>query len=321
MQGQYPTGQNDNNETQNSETEVFASHGESQKERQSSVSLSPEVRKKWKFAGQVALRAGGDDNAQDKVAETVAASSSETQVSDQKTTTTTTSHTFLSRKQRQPTTDVEKTAKMMDLQYFLEMVDTKHRYGSNLRAYHSVWKNGPSKQNFFYWLDYGDGKDVEVERVPRDRLEREQVRYLTREERQNYLVVVDKNGRFRWAKNDERVWTDSEHYKDSMKGVVPISDRTPTFREHTAEGDEIFTDSSSEDSALSGSDEEDSDEEVRRYVNPDFENAKGIKKVQYVSPAVIFNQLMQKSLKKKDKWIFVCYSSYLYRCSADIIFR
>jgi hypothetical protein len=210
---------------------------------------------------------------------------------------------------------------MMDLQYFLEMVDTKHRYGSNLRAYHSVWKNGPSKQNFFYWLDYGDGKNVEVESVPRDRLEREQVRYLTREQRQNYLVVVDNNGRFRWAKNNERVWTNSEHYKDSIKGVVPISDRTPTFREYTAEGDEILTDSSSdENSNLSGSDEEDSDEEVRRYVNPDFENAKGIKKIQYVSPAVIFNQLMQKSLKKKDKWIFVCvYSLHVCKCITDMI--
>lgn len=325
MQGQYPTGHEDNNEHPNHETDVFAKQVEEgeqttqpqQKGRQSSTSLSPDVRKKWNFAGNVALRAGGDDNAQDKVAETVASSSSETQVSEEKlsgqqttTTTTTSSHTFMSKIQRQPTVEVEKTAKMMDLQYFLEMVDTKHRYGSNLRTYHNVWKNGPSKQNFFYWLDYGDGKDVEVERVPRDRLEREQVRYLTREERQNYLVVVDKNGRFRWAKNDERVWTDSEQYKDSMKGVVPIKDRTPTFREHTAEGDEIFTESSSDSEDLSGSNEEDSDEEVRRYVNPDFENAKGIKKIQYVSPAVIFNQLMEKSLKKKDKWIFVCVYFY-----------
>jgi hypothetical protein len=319
MQGQYPTGQEGNNEHQNHETDLFANQVEEseQTRHQSSSSLSPDVRKKWKFAGKVALRAGGDDNAQDKVAETVASSSSETQVSEaklsgQKTTTTTSSQTFLSRTQRQSTRDVEKTAKTMDLQYFLEMVDTKHRYGSNLRAYHSVWKNGPSKQNFFYWLDYGDGKDFEIERVPRDRLEREQVRYLTREERQNYLVLVDKNGRFRWAKNDERVWTDSEQYKDSMKGVVPINERVPTFREHTAEGDEIFTESSSDSDNLSGSDEEDSDEEVRRYVNPDFENAKGIKKVQYVSPAVIFNQLMEKSLKKKDKWIFVCGNLYIF---------
>lgn len=31
----------------------------------------------------------------------------------------------------------KKAAKMMDLQYFLEMVDLKHRYGSNLRKHPS----------------------------------------------------------------------------------------------------------------------------------------------------------------------------------------
>lgn len=182
-------------------------------------------------------------------------------------------------------------------------VDTKHRYGSNLRAYHSIWKNSPSKQNFFYWLDYGEGKDVEIERVPRDRLEREQVRYLSREERQDYLVVVDESGRFRWAKNGERVWTDSERFKDSIRGVVPLEDKTPTFREYTKEGEEVLTESSEDGD--DESDEEDSDEEIQRYMNPDFDNAKGIKKIEYVSPAVIFNHLMQKSLKKRDKWIFV----------------
>ena len=187
-------------------------------------------------------------------------------------------------------------------------VDTKHRYGSNLRAYHSIWKNSPSKQNFFYWLDYGEGKDVEIERVPRDRLEREQVRYLSREERQDYLVVVDESGRFRWAKNGERVWTDSERFKDSIRGVVPLEDKTPTFREYTKEGEEVLTESSEDD------DEEDSDEEIQRYINPDFDNAKGIKKIEYVSPAVIFNHLMQRSLKKKDKWIFVSPLSFPLIC-------
>jgi hypothetical protein len=43
-------------------------------------------------------------------------------------------------------------------------------------------------------------------------------------------------------------------------------------------------------------------------MNPDFDEAKGVKKIAYVSPAVIFNQLMRKSLKKKDKWIFVRHS-------------
>jgi hypothetical protein len=290
--------------------------------RRESRGLSPEVRRKWKLAGQVALRAGGDDNMHDKIVEEHIQTGSEARTSIVSTSAGQSMHTFQQSATTQkhgrpsiPTTtaaaDVEKTSKMMDLQYFLEMVDTKHRYGSNLRAYHSVWKNGPSKQNFFYWLDYGEGKDVELERVPRERLGREQVRYLSREERQDYLVIVDANGRFRWAKDNRRVWTDSEQFRDSIRGVVPVDDNTPSFREYTEEGDEVVGSSSSTSSDDDDGSDESSDDEVQRYVNPDFESAKGIRKIEYVSPAVIFNQLMQKSLKKKDKWIFVRFY-YLY---------
>ena len=103
--------------------------------------------------------------------------------------------------------DIE--AKTMGLEYFLEMVDEpKHRYGSHLRSYHAVWKKDSStNENFFYWLDHGAGKEVEVPTCSRETLEKDQVRYLTREERYNYLVKIDKQGRLRWAKNDERVST------------------------------------------------------------------------------------------------------------------
>ena len=55
--------------------------------------------------------------------------------------------------------------KMMDLPYFLEMVDLKHRYGSNLRAYHAEWKKADTHENFFYWLDQGEGRSVEIPTV------------------------------------------------------------------------------------------------------------------------------------------------------------
>lgn len=76
----------------------------------------------------------------------------------------------------------EKHAKRMGLEYFLEMVDQKHRYGSNLRRYHQEWKKGETKENFFYWLDYGEGKELDLEDRPRRRLDTELVRYLSREE-------------------------------------------------------------------------------------------------------------------------------------------
>ncbi|GMF76473.1 unnamed protein product [Aspergillus oryzae] len=177
------------------------------------------------------------------------------------------------------------TAKMMDLQYFLELVDLKHRHGSNLRVYHSYWKNSTTAQNFFFWLDYGEGKDLDLPQCPRDKLERQQVRYLSREERMNYLVRVDEAGLFRWAKNNERVWTDNRRFKDSLKGVVHIDEDAPQFQGNTEAGDpdSFLTSSSSSVSSLSSSDyDSDSDMCVREaketYVNEDYKAVKKLKK-------------------------------------------
>lgn len=97
--------------------------------RTSQSGLSPEVRRKWKLAGQVALRAGGDDNLQDKIVEENVSeerSESGTQTQTQRVHTfQRTAHTKHHREPLIPTrtaAEVEKKAKMMDLQYFLEMV-------------------------------------------------------------------------------------------------------------------------------------------------------------------------------------------------------
>ncbi len=119
----------------------------------------------------------------------------------------------------------------MGLEYFLEMVDHKHRYGSNLRRYHAEWKKSDTTENFFYWLDYGEGKDLDLEDRPRTRLDTECVRYLSREDRQKYLVRIEE-GKFCWAKNDQPITTSPE-FKDSIEGIVPVDDDTPTWREVT----------------------------------------------------------------------------------------
>jgi hypothetical protein len=212
------------------------------------------------------------------------------------------------RKKRQKAVEARnsrrKSAKMMDLQYFLEMVDQKHRYGSNLRKYHNYWKSQPTSQNFFYWLDHGDGKDVELQECDRARLDREQVRYLSREERLDYLVTVDKQGRLRWAKNGEKVWTKDALFKDSMRGVVTVEDQGPKFhyniRPDDAESDSTST--SDEEDQVGEDDEDDAD---KRYLNEDFHEAQGVAKLKEVSPAVIFNHLIRGHMKKGHKWIFV----------------
>jgi hypothetical protein len=126
-----------------------------------------------------------------------------------------------------------KSAKQMDLSYFLEMVDVKHRYGSNLRKYHAEWQRRPTKENFFYWLDHGEGKDVEVEKCSRERLEHMQVRYLGREERRFYEVVVDADGKLCWRKDGVRVDT-SDKWRDSIKGIVRVDDPTPAWAHRPA---------------------------------------------------------------------------------------
>lgn len=200
---------------------------------------------------------------------------------------------------------------MMDLKYFLEMVDLKHRHGSNLRVYHNYWQNSPCNQNFFYWLDYGEGQNLELEQCPRERLEKQQVRYLTREQRMNYLVTVDEAGLFRWAKSNELVWTNSTRFKDSLDGIVGMEDDAPQFigNETTADSASISSSSSSPSSSMSSSTRSMgsvlSNEETKPFTEEEYKAAKVMKKVLHASPTTAFKRMMGKSTEKENMWIFV----------------
>jgi hypothetical protein len=253
----------------------------------------------WLRATKIAERAGAYDSSGSATDGSEDAEVSEEEAKDQQ----------LSKEERQKRHQrrVEaraKNSKMMDLQYFLELVDQKHRYGSSLRKYHNYWKTQDTKQNFFYWLDEGDGKEVELPECSRERLDREQVRYLSREERLKYLVNIDKDGLLVWAKNGEKVWTKDALYKDSIDGIVPITSSTPAFKYNiTPKGVESGM-ASSESDAESDEDSEEGDEDTR-YVNEDFHRAKGPAKIKNVNSAVIFNHLIRSSMRKGHKWIFV----------------
>lgn len=223
--------------------------------------LSP-ARRKWLKATDIARRAGADDRSP-----SVSDLSSDENIEAEE-----------ARRKRQEANELrKKTAKMMDLQYFLEMVDQKHRYGSNLRKYHNYWKAQDTTQNFFYWLDHGDGRNVNLPECSRERLDKEQVRYLSRAERLNYLVKVNSQGLLVWAKNGELVWTKDELYKDSIHGIVPIYDRAPKWQYNVPpSNEELSSRSSSGDSSDDSSVEEDEEneengntggDEGERYVN------------------------------------------------------
>ncbi|KAJ2956431.1 hypothetical protein NQ176_g11320 [Zarea fungicola] len=191
----------------------------------------------------------------------------------------------------------------MGLQYFLEMVDLKHRYGSNLQVYHEEWKRSTVQENFFYWLDHGAGRNIELEACPRDQLEREQVRYLSREERQFYLVNVDADGRLCWAKNGARIDT-TEQFKDSIHGIVPVGDETPAFNPASntlTDGDDSDSDSSAESKREA--------ERAAKYATPEFDNAPGMKRVRHLTASTVFNKLLRKTVRK-NTWIFVADTSF-----------
>ncbi|KAG6735830.1 hypothetical protein POTOM_061501 [Populus tomentosa] len=82
-------------------------------------------------------------------------------------------------------------ARKLDLTQWLEAIDPRHRYGRNLHFYYNVWFRSDSSQPFFYWLDIGDGKGVNLGACSRTQLQCQRVIYLGKQEREEYEVIVE----------------------------------------------------------------------------------------------------------------------------------
>ncbi|RFU28361.1 hypothetical protein B7463_g7967, partial [Scytalidium lignicola] len=271
-------------------------HAPVNRTRSSSIAMQ-----NWKKVGLIARRAGWDEDPEDE-------DEDEDVIDDDESNQSQNQHEEKLKRHAEEKAKRQKAAMIMDLQYFLEMVDLKHRYGSNLKIYHEEWKKSNTKENFFYWLDYGEGRFIDCQACPRERLERERVRYLSKEERLDYLVKIDDKGRLRWAKNGALIDTTTK-FKDSIHGIVPIDDNTPAFSpaaEEAAQRDDTASEASGSNSSESSDEEAD---RAHRYADPEFDNAKGIKKVRHVSAATIFNKLLRGSVKK-NTWIFVADTSF-----------
>ncbi|KAK3627990.1 hypothetical protein LTR56_007915 [Elasticomyces elasticus] len=195
---------------------------------------------------------------------------------------------------RQPTDPM-----FLDQRYFLEMVDRKHRYGANLQVYHEAWQRSITKQNFFEWLDHGEGRHIILAGCSREKLDSERIRYLSREERRDYEVDVDETGKLRWQKSGELVTT-SEDYQDSARGIVARG---------SPEADQVLPRTEDEDT-----DEDDDDGPTDSPLDPESQGiaiapqqAKKHRKFGRgfrVSPATILNQLLRAAVKP-GTWIYV----------------
>ncbi|KAK6139672.1 hypothetical protein DH2020_026590 [Rehmannia glutinosa] len=103
----------------------------------------------------------------------------------------------------------DEKAQKLALQHWLEAIDPRHRYGHNLHLYYDIWFKSESSQPFFYWLDVGDGKEVNLEKCPRTSLQRQCIKYLGPKERESFEVVVE---------NGKLVYKESGTLVDTVEG-------------------------------------------------------------------------------------------------------
>lgn len=85
----------------------------------------------------------------------------------------------------------DEKAQKLALHHWLEAIDPRHRYGRSLHFYYDVWFERKSYQPFFYWLDIGEGKEVNLPSCPRVDLQRQCIQYLGPKERESYEVIVE----------------------------------------------------------------------------------------------------------------------------------
>lgn len=52
---------------------------------------------------------------------------------------------------RKPVSAKPSQYKVLETQHWLELIDGKHRYGSNLKRYHRKWLSENTTDNFFHW--------------------------------------------------------------------------------------------------------------------------------------------------------------------------
>ncbi|XP_058204801.1 IQ domain-containing protein IQM6 isoform X2 [Rhododendron vialii] len=116
----------------------------------------------------------------------------------------------------------DERARKLALQHWLEAIDPRHRYGHNLQFYYVKWLHCESKQPFFYWLDIGEGKEVNLDRCSRSKLQQQCIKYLGPTERKAYEVAVE-DGKFLYRQTGKLLDTRAGHEDDKWIFVLSTS--------------------------------------------------------------------------------------------------
>uniref|UniRef100_A0A804ILS9 Calmodulin binding protein n=1 Tax=Musa acuminata subsp. malaccensis TaxID=214687 RepID=A0A804ILS9_MUSAM len=115
----------------------------------------------------------------------------------------------------------DENAQKLALQHWLEAIDPRHRYGHNLQFYYDRWLQCDSMQPFFYWLDVGEGKEVNLEeRCTRSKLQQQCIKYLGPKEREAYEVIVE-DGKFMYRQS--RQLLDTSNGQKDAKWIFVLS--------------------------------------------------------------------------------------------------
>ncbi|KAL1550064.1 IQ domain-containing protein IQM6-like [Salvia divinorum] len=114
----------------------------------------------------------------------------------------------------------DEKARKLALQHWLEAIDPRHRYGHNLQFYYIRWLQCESRQPFFYWLDVGEGWNVNLERCPRSKLQQQCIKYLGPTERSSYEVMIS-DGKFVYK--ESRKLLDTKEAGEDVKWIFVLS--------------------------------------------------------------------------------------------------
>ncbi|PSS21104.1 IQ domain-containing protein [Actinidia chinensis var. chinensis] len=114
----------------------------------------------------------------------------------------------------------DERARKLALQHWLEAIDPRHRYGHNLQFYYAKWLHCESKQPFFYWLDIGEGKEINLERCPRSKLHEQCIKYLGPTERTSYEITIE-DGKFLYKQTGRLI--DTRGGPEAAKWIFVLS--------------------------------------------------------------------------------------------------
>jgi len=86
---------------------------------------------------------------------------------------------------------IHEEASVLYSEHWIEALDRKHRCGSDLKHYYEHWKSSDTRENFFDWLDWGEGASIDLPTCSRALMESHQVQYCDVRERLLYEVQIE----------------------------------------------------------------------------------------------------------------------------------